>query len=484
MTLFIQADATGAGSGDVNPTEAFVNLAVIANGDTGLGFTDVSASLQQITYARTLSGPPPIRLDELVNTSFGVNPENQDIIIVPVFEDFVLNDDTPLGRGSTTLPPMGSGMPGAELNTTTSCLVLLNTTDRNGQGLCLARAGTDGKLDLPITNPVALYHELSHAYRVVTNTLEEVTGICDPAAPEEVAAITEENDMRTQIAEALGVAPELRDPNIHCIRNGCSGAACCIVATVASGSHLSAEVGALRSLRDRYVRRSEVGFAFFERLHEAYYDFSPEVVRLIARHTGLQDLVLRHYVRPLVIALQTIERYTMGGLRGAELVEHLYERRLALGAGDDEISEAELACALALMDGDAAGVADLSTGERELSELLIARARPDPYVRWALIDPLFLYLRARSASDGGLSGGRVGRLLALGIDEWAARMPIEDFWASLTRAEARRELRFLRDSLLVTARARRRFRTRLDAAFPGSPAVRDALAAFDDEGDR
>ena len=121
MTLFIQTDAAGAGSGDVNAPEAFVNLAVIANGDTGLGFTDVSPRLQQITYARTLGGPPPIRLDTLVNTFFGVNPQNLDIIIVPVFNNFVLNDGRRLGRGGKTLSPQGSGMPGAELNTTTSC---------------------------------------------------------------------------------------------------------------------------------------------------------------------------------------------------------------------------------------------------------------------------------------------------------------------------------------------------------------------------
>ena len=318
----------------------------------------------------------------------------------------------------------------------------------------------------------------------MTNSLLGVTGICDPAAPEENAAITEENDLRTQIADALGVAPELRDPNIHCARRGCRGGACCIVATVASGSHISAEVGALRALRDGYLRRSEAGFAFFERLHEAYYGFSPEVVRLIARHTGLRDLVLRHYVRPLVIALQTIEGYTLGGLRDAELAEDLGRRRVALGAADDEISTGELARALALLDSDAGEVDELSFGQRELSAILIAHARPDPYIRWALIDPLFLCLRARSAAEGGLTDEQVGRALALDIDEWAAQLPIEDFWASLTCAEVRTELRFLRDSLLVTPPARRRFGRRLEAAFPESRAVRDALAAepaFDEE---
>lgn len=470
MTLLIQTAATGAETGDVDAPEAFVNLAVIANGDTGLGFTDLSPTLQQVTYERTLDGAPPIRLDTLVTTFFGVNPQNVDIIILAVLDNFVLPDGRPIGRGGIALPPQGSDMPSADRNPTTSCLVIYNATDRNGAGLCFARAGAGGKKDLPISRPVALYHELSHASRIVTDTLLEVTLECDPASPEESAAIVEENDMRTQIANALGVAPELRDPLIHCARKGCRGGDCCIVATVASGSHLSAEVDALRSIRDGYLRRSEAGFAFFDRLHEAYYGFSPEVVRLIARHSGQRELVLRHYVRPLVGALQMIERYTLGGLRGAELAEHLR-------AAGGQLTEAELTRALALLDGDAAEAADLSPGERQLSEILIARACPDPHARWALVDPLFLQLSARRAAAARLTEEEVGRTLAAAIDEWAARLPIEDFWPSLTRAEARDELRFLERSLLVSPRSRQRFGARLAAAFPEAPAIRDALAA-------
>lgn len=465
MTLFIQSDATGAGSGNVDPAEAFVNLAVIANGDTGLGFTNLSPRIQQITYARTLTGPPPIRLDTLVNTFFGVNPQNVDIIIVPVLENFVLGDGSRMNRRGITLAPNGSTLPGGTINGTTSCLVVYDTTNRNGLGQCLARDGTDGTKDLGISNPVTLYHELSHASRIVTNSLLQVTPECDPASPEESAAIVEENDMRTQIANALGVAPELRDPTIHCARRGCTTGGCCIVATVASGSHLSAEVDALRSLRDGYLRCSEAGFAFFGRLHEAYYGFSPEIVRLMAAHAGLRDVVLRRYVRPLVVALQAIESYTLGGLRGAELARQLSEH-------SGEITDAELA----LLDGDGAASAELSGPERELSATLIAHAGPDPHVRWALIDPLFLHMTARRAAAAGRPDEETGRKLAAAIDEWAARLPIEDFWPSLTRAETGSELRFLARCLLVTPRARRRFGTRLADAFPEARAIQSALA--------
>jgi hypothetical protein len=55
-----------------------------------------------------------------------------------------------------------------------------------------------------------------------------------------------------------------------------------------------------------------------------------------AAGTGLQDLILREYVRPLVGALQTIERYPLGGLRGAELARQLRRH-------GDEMTDAEVA---------------------------------------------------------------------------------------------------------------------------------------------
>jgi hypothetical protein len=68
--MFIQNDATGAGSGSLVADQTFVNLAVIVNGDTGLGLAAAVGNRQQVTCGRTLTGPPPTRIVNLVNTPF------------------------------------------------------------------------------------------------------------------------------------------------------------------------------------------------------------------------------------------------------------------------------------------------------------------------------------------------------------------------------------------------------------------------------
>ncbi|MGI8998916.1 MAG: hypothetical protein ACR2GO_04345, partial [Candidatus Limnocylindria bacterium] len=170
MTLFVQNDATGAGAGGVDAQQAAVDLGVATNGDTGLGLAAQIGDRQQVTYARTDPGLPAIRVDALVNTNFNLNPQGVDIVIIPVLANFTLNDGRSiLTIGGTALPPSGSPLPGSTLNNTNSCLVIYDTTQNNGTGWCTARAGTNGTLDLPISNPVILFHELSHAFRIATN---------------------------------------------------------------------------------------------------------------------------------------------------------------------------------------------------------------------------------------------------------------------------------------------------------------------------
>src|SRR4029079_6934325 len=88
---------------------------------------------------------------------------------------------------------------------------------------------------------------------------------------------------------------------------------CCIVATVASGSAISVEVALLRAVRDGLLRKSEVGYAFFETLHHDYYSFSPQVCTLMAGRPGLPAFVLDGFVRPLVYVLGLIVEYVLHG---------------------------------------------------------------------------------------------------------------------------------------------------------------------------
>lgn len=474
MTLFIQNDATGAGAGNLDPNQAAVDLAIITNGDTGLGLNAPVGNIQQVTYARTDPGIPPTRLATLVNTNFGVNPQNVDIVILPVLANFTLNDGTSiLAVGGIALPPTGSGLPGANLNNTNRCLAIYDTTQNNGSGYCTARNGTGGTLDLPTPNPVILYHELSHAFRTVTNASLALTQACNPSSPEENAAITDENDLRNQIAAATGAAPELRDPGIHC-GTVCAGggASCCIIASVASGSPLSEEVGALRAVRDGLLRKTEIGFAFFQSLFRDYYGFSPQVCALMARQPILRPLVLDGFVRPLVRILRLIERHAVHGqgqdaaaLGESFAAEHI-DRAAAAGCLE-MLDRASL-----VIEGDKAG---LTEPQQELARLLSDRALSSRHVAWALVEPVGVYRSALRAYHGGCGAVPLGVQLQQAIATWAARMPLDDAWASLSAAELRDELGLLERTLLRAPETRTSFRDRLRRAFGATTAVATVL---------
>ena len=474
MTVFIQNDATGAGAGNLDPNDAAVSLGVIANGDTGLGLAAQVGNRQQVTYARTLGGIPPTRLDNLVNTAFtpnyGGGPQAVNIILVPVLANFTLNDGTSiLTIGGTALPPQGSGLPGAGLNTTNDCLVIYDTTQNNGNGYCVARAGTGGTLDLTLSNPVVLYHELSHAFRTVNNTSLALTAGCNPSSPEENAAITDENDLRTQIANATGVTPVLRDAGIHCGTTcgggGGGGGGCCIVATVASGSPVSEEVNALRAVRDGLIRKTEIGFSFFETLHYDYYGFSPQVCTLMARHPALRPLILEGFVRPFVNILRLIQVFSIGGADAVSMGE-----RFAADHADQEAGAARLAMlhrAQQVLGGDETGLDDV---QREMARLL-RPALDSEHLRWAILEPITIYLSALQAHLDRLGVERLGKLLVKAFGSWSARMPIDPIWAALSAGELQDELEMLDNTLLRTAEVRTQFRGRLREAFGAVTAI-------------
>ncbi|NQW09897.1 MAG: hypothetical protein HQ481_08480 [Alphaproteobacteria bacterium] len=477
MTLFVQNNAVGAGTGSVDGSQASVDLAIIANGDTGLGLNAAIGNRQQVAYARTLNGPPPQRLDTLANTAFtpdyGAGPQAVNIAILPVLSDFFLNDGTPIVNvGGTALAPPGSGIPGNTLNNTTDCLVIYDTTQADGAGYCSARAGNSGVFDLQNTNPTILYHELSHAFRIVNNTFLTLTAACDPASTEEAAAIADENDLRTQIAAANGTTAVLRDTTTHC-GNYCSAGtiiSCCIIASVASQSPMSEEVQALRAVRDQFLRRTEVGFAFFQTLFHDYYGFSPQVSTMMARQPALSSLVLEGFVRPLLITLRLLQAYAFDALTDVQLGRRFVEYH------DDQ---ARAAGTLDLIDR-ARGIADGGTMSADqmaagLAELLRDKAWPSEHVQWALIAPVAMYRDALSAYLEGDPPYRIGQSLRRVFTDWAAEMPLDHAWASLSARQLRRELTLFETRLLRSARARTRFRRRLAERFQDITAIRSVL---------
>ncbi len=479
MTLFIQNNATGAGAGNLAPNQAAVDLAIIANGDTGLGLAAQVGNQQQVTYAQTLPGIPPTRLANLVNTNFnpnyglGAGPQAVSIVILPVLANFTLNDGRSiLTIGGTSLPPTNSGLVGAALNNTNNCLVIYDTTQNNARGYCTARAGTGGTLDLQTPNPVILYHELSHAFRIVTNGQLAVTVACNPSSPEERAAIIDENNMRTQAATAAGTAPVLRDPGIHCgaICSGGSSGGCCIIASVASGSPLSEEVAALRSLRDGPLRENDIGFSFFQSLLHDYYAFSPQVCTLMAQHPTLRPVILEGFVRPLVNILRLIEQYAIGNANALMIGEQFVAGNADRAAGTVRL---DILCrAREALTGTNIQITD---EQAELAKLLYP-ALTSEHVRWALVEPIQIYESALHSHLGGCAAENLGEQMYEAINGWAGRMPLDDIWAVLTVEEVRAELEMLDSMLLRNAEARTNFRDRLKRKFGSITAVLTVLS--------
>jgi hypothetical protein len=454
MTLFVLDDATGIGSDDLDTLQAFIDLVIIAN-DDGIGLNDPAGGMQQVTYTRTLGDPPQLRLDALVNTAFspdfGGGPQNVDIIVIPGLSGFTLDDGTSFANNGTALPPASSGQPGASLNTTEDCLVIYDTQ----QNICVARDGTGGDIDLTISNPVVLYHEFSHAFRIVNNTLLALTAECDPSSPEENAAIVDENDLRTQIANRQGETPELRDPGIHCGTVGCSGG-CCIIATVVSRSTTSPQVQLLRSVRDHFVRSTEVGFAFFEQFFHDYYSFSPQVCTIMAGNPSILAHLLEGYINPLlafwrVMIERSGQRFSYAEL-GAAFVRHHPERALV----EARFDALQRTVTYWLNQGSNSGEAP-----PELIALLRERAWPSDYVQWALVAPVRIYHALLSLYLDGADEETIGRGFDRALESWAPEFPISDVWASLTADQVVRELEFCDNALLQSAGNKKRFHQRL-----------------------
>jgi hypothetical protein len=458
MALFILDDATGIGSDDLDTLQAFVDLVMIAN-DDGIILDDPVGGMQQVNYNRTLNGAPQLRLDALVNTAFtpdyGGGAANVDIVVIPGLSGFTLDDGTSYANNGTALPPAGSGLPGAGLNTTAHCLVIYDTQ----QNICVARDGTGGDIDLPISNPVVLYHEFSHAWRTVNNTMLALTAECDPSSPEENAAIVDENDLRTQIANRRGETPELRDPGIHCGDVGCDSG-CCIIATVASKSLTSPQVEYLRFVRDHFVRSTEVGYAFFEQFFRDYYSFSPQVCTIMAGNPSILEHLLEGYINPLLdfwkVMIERSDQHLSDADLGTAFARHhpdLAQAQARLDALQHTVNY--------WLNQDSHD----SEVPAELIALLRERAWPSDHIQWALVAPVRIYHDLLTLFLDGADEETIGREFNRALESWAPEVPISNVWASLPVEHVVKELEFCDNALLQSAGNKKRFHQRLKDRF-------------------
>jgi len=465
MSLFIQTDAGGAGSGGgIHPDSAQAHMIQISNNDLNLGFDPPSMppDLMQVTYgAQQSAGPCPTRLHDLVNTQFNVNPQHIDIIVIGVDDSFMLNDGSLITSAAGITAPVGSTN-----NPTASVLVIYDTSQAGGTGYCVREQGhSDRSLEFP--GAAILYHELSHAFRFATSaTLSQSASGC-AASPEENAAEIDENDMRTQ----LGVA--LRDATDHCGSAGCPSS-CCVVASIATGSAYSSQVNSLRSLRDRFLRSSEIGHRFFDDFFREYYGFSPAVCRLMGQKRDVRQLIECYFVEPLTVSLQMIQDYTLDRQDPAVMGACFLEAIDAAPALRDLSSE-QLAYARNILASLRAGVRPSEPELVELADLMMERGAGSAEVRWALVDPVDIFVQGLEWRLDGRSASDIGSLLAFEIDNWSSEMPISGIWSTLGRYDLKQELAFLQRSLLRSAHARSRFASRLSRTFPEDGRLQEAL---------
>jgi hypothetical protein len=453
MTLFIRNDTAGAGTGMVYPNQAEQDLFIISNSDPALGETAASSpGLIEVTYAKkTKTGFCPERLSELVNTQFTKVPADPiDIVIIAVDQSFKLNNGSLITRyQGITVKPYGHDPEGVEMNPTASILVIYN---KNTAGNCQFGL-VSKKYDLPVPTAVLLFHELSHAYR---DAKQEELPTFSPAectsSEEEEAAEKDENELRKQLNLPL------RDPTNICGHPCTASNGCCIVASIATGSE-SEELNALRQLRERFLRRSEVGYDFFEYLHYDYYAFSPQVCGEMATDATLTGNVGTYYVRPLKSCLQLAAAHLIDGEPPEQIAQHLIE-----GVPEDlaELSAAEILSAVGVLRAE-----DRPPSRwREQLPVTPTLASESEFVRWALIEPIAIYLSALVEHSEGVGPQELGTRFTDQLARWGGELPITEIWSTFSDYELRRELGFLGECLLRAPTARRHFAERLVQELP------------------
>ena len=450
MTLFLQNDAGGSGSGGVHADRGFMDLLQIANLDTGVGQDAPVGDLIHITYARTLGGIPPTRLDALVNTDFAGVAGTTDIIVVPVDETFTRPNGQFVTQNAGLTFPVGHSE-----NPTSSVLVVYDTSDNGGSGYSLPAVGGG---TVGFASSVILFHELSHAFRDATNASLNNSASGCTASAEEHAAEDDENDMRDQLGE-----PKHRDPTNHCSATG-NPTSCCIVASISTGSPYSGAVNELRGERDSLLRTSEVGFDFFARLHYEYYCFSPQVCQLMEGDETLRREIASGFVAPLTVFLRLLRIQATEQLTRQQLGRRIVD----LIADDERLRTAtilELDEARQLLESGEGTSGAIRSSSVALLRYLRDHVNSSEHLRWGLLQPIEIIASALRMYVTDATPADLGDAFLQRLEHWAAAIPLTDVWSTLSIYDIRQEIEFLGATVLISAVARDAFFARFEERF-------------------
>ncbi len=418
------------------------DLAHIVQNDGGLGTPAVAGNpnLIQVTYAEGPSTPVRDRINQLCN-----NIPNFPIVIAGQDQTTTFPDGSPAVGGETGATALNAAKTGAAAGATIN--VVYDTSDCSGNHLfAFDMSGNT----IPGPTEVVLYHELSHALHLATNTLNPTN--------DEPAAETDENVLRAQ--EGL----PLRDINNH--GGGCGGpggTSKCFIVTAAYGSPAAPQVAALRSLRDTTIRRTVVGDYVFEHLLAEYYTFSPRVADEVRVSSVQRREIERWAVEPLVSCLSVLTQYADRGWMRPDFAAEV-EARLSgdLAALGDVTTQEIRAVAdgwttLATARNDETSDGGLPPVLRYLRDQAHGLESMD-HLRWGLLVPIALYWTALARRAEGEAG--VGARLLAEMADWLASVPLPPNLLRLGGLLAD-ELCRLRASVFSPVEVRRAFAARL-----------------------
>jgi hypothetical protein len=463
MGLFI-GQTDGVNNFDVGQVE--VDIMQIGLLDIGVGFTEnpttniEGVTCVQVTYAQTEFGNTANRLNDLVNNVTYVSPPN--IIVFAVDDSFVLDD------GTTTLPLKGNGIAlpaGDSLSPfANNVCAFYDKTLCGGQGVWVDKEGGGTVCNTP---EVVLYHELSHCFHFVTGTTAPTS------ADEERNAEIDENDMR----DVRGL--DHRDVDSH---NGdCGGADtcfgtngnCCIIASLATGSAHSDSVRRFRQFREKILRRTEVGDAFFKEFHYYYYSFSPEVCRLMGHQPNLAPEIREKFVEPLLAAIELLIFYAENKGNGlADFLRQQSEQKELQGLYRTEFLE-ELSTFLGLVKNlNQTSMVDFLSLQNEkitgFTDLLIyinEQTLANEYVRWALVDVLDIWVTSAMLLKSDKSRKEIESEIYRLLSDWIAHLPVTPVWEDFSRLQTELELESL-GRFIFDPEAKRVFARRLIEIYP------------------
>ena len=429
MTLLIidgvSPQSPPGGSGVISSDQMAVvtDLSQITQGDSmANGEIDPSSlgdQYGQVTYSPTLSSNGTALVSDIVN-----GPTN--VIVVGV--DLV--------TGQSVGGPTGLGY--TEPDNNGQIWVYYDTSQCQGRGSYVYDASGH---KIPDPSSIILAHELGHAHDYITG---EINSSTPDSVAEEKATIVE-NLIRPEIAAYMAAQYSIsvdlgqRDPTNP--GGGCNTVASgpdifsgkCFIVTAAFESPLAPEVRYLRQLRDRRIRQTELGDAFFACLHKEYYSYSPRIAAELRRSRVFRETARTYLIEPFIIFLklaehvfraETHEESTFGEI-GNRLIDAMPPRGHLIAPTILECcNEAGKRVRAERSTADGSSPAgDVPDQISYLFEMMAANARELTFSRWALLTPLAIQARMMLAIEAGIGPIPLGEDFTAAVIEWLKLLP-------------------------------------------------------------